>query len=163
MPSERLRHGRRSRSSRSGHRRRVSVSPMPRREQSRPQNTATRSKAPPPAVPPKLTINVRPDQIKIEVYDTATLSDPHVQSMFQAISTRAQSAPSAPAQPIGKVCVQRRQHCQCGHKGSLQIFLLFLLLHVPNMCTRWMILFLSPGQHGVSLGKSGKTDLRTRA
>ena len=96
MPSERLRHGSRSRSSRSGHRRRVSVSPMPRREQSRPQNTATRSKAPPPAVPPKLTINVRPDQIKIEVYDTATLSDPHVQSMFQAISMGAQSAPSAP-------------------------------------------------------------------
>ena len=105
MPSERLRHGRRSRSSRSGHRRRISVSPVPRRERSRPQNivesgAATRSKAPPPPVPPKLTINVRPDQIKIDVYDTATLSDPHVQSMFQAISMGSQSALSAPAQPI---------------------------------------------------------------
>ena len=105
MPSERLRHGRRSRSSRNGHRRRISVSPVPRRERSRPQDifesgAATRSKAPPPPVPPKLTINVRPDQIKIDVYDTATLSDPHVQSMFQAISMGSQSALSAPAQPI---------------------------------------------------------------
>ena len=34
------------------------------------------------------------------LYDTATLSDPHVQSMFQAISMGSQSALSAPAQPI---------------------------------------------------------------